>query len=77
MDDLQLAPYKKKSVQVIYESSTLKSLHRCKLTLREMDPAASKIFIWSDKKMFTVEAVTNKQNVRAYALSSEDSPVYV
>ena len=77
MDDLQLTPYKKQSVQVISESSKLKSLDRGKLMLREMEPAASKIFIWSDKKMSTVEAVTNKQNDRVYALSSGDSPVNV
>ena len=45
--------------------------------LREMEPAASKIFIRSDKKMSTVEAVTNKQNDRVYAVSSEDSSVNV
>ena len=45
--------------------------------LREIEPAASKIFIWSDKKMSTVEAVTNKQNDRVYALSSGDLPVNV
>ena len=54
-----------------------KSLDRGKLILREMEPAASKIFIWSDKKMSTVEAVTKKQNDRVYSLSSGNSPVNV
>ena len=45
--------------------------------LREIELAARKIFIWSDKKMSTVEAVNNKQNDRAYALSSGDSSVNV
>jgi len=45
--------------------------------LREIEPAASQIFICSDKKMSTVEAVTNEQNDRVYALSSGDSPVNV
>ena len=47
------------------------------MMLREMQPAASKMFIWSDKKMSTVEAVTNKQDDRVYALSSGDLPVNV
>ena len=33
--------------------------------------------LWSDKKMSTVEAVTDKLNVRAYALNSGDLPVNV
>ena len=45
--------------------------------LNEMEPAARKIFIWSDKEMSTVEAVTNKQNYVVYALSSGDLPVNV
>ena len=45
--------------------------------LMEMEPAASKIFIWSDKKMSPVEGVTNKQNNKVFVLSSGDSPVNV
>ena len=72
MDDLQVTPYKNQSVQVISESSKLKSLGRGNLMLREMVQAASKIIVWSDKKLSTVEAVTNKQNERVYVLSSGD-----
>jgi len=56
MDDQQLTPYKKQSVQVISESSKLKSLDRGKLMLREREPAASKIFILSDMRSSTVDA---------------------
>ena len=77
MEDLQLTPYKKQLVQVISESSKLKSLNRSKMMLREMEPAASKVFIWSNKKTSTMEAVTNKRNARVYALSSGDSQVNV
>ena len=75
MDDLQLTPYKKQSVQVISDSSKLKNVDRGKFMLREMEPAASNIFIWSEDVM--VEAVTNKQNDRVYALGYWDSPVNV
>ena len=39
------------------------------MILREIEPAASKNFIWSDK-MSTVEAVTNKQNDRLLAFAT-------
>ena len=42
-----------------------------------MEGAASKIFIWSDEKMFTVEAVTNKQIKRFYVHSYRDLLVNV
>ena len=42
------------------------------LMLREMERAATKIFFWSGEKMFTVEAVTNKQNYKVYTHSSWD-----
>ena len=45
--------------------------------LKEMERAASKTFIWSDEKMFTVEAVTNKLNDVVYDLSSRDLLVNV
>ena len=45
--------------------------------LQEMERAAGKVFIWSDEKMFTVEAVTNKQNDRAYAPTLWDLSVNV
>ena len=45
--------------------------------LRETEPAPIKIFIWSDKKMSTVEAVTIKQSEGVYAVSSGNSPVNV
>ena len=45
--------------------------------LQEMERAAGKVFIWSDEKMFTVEAVTNKQNDRVYAHSPGDLSVNV
>ena len=77
MDDLQLTPYIKQSRQLISELSKRKHLDTGKLMLRETKRPASKIFISSDEKMFTVEAVTNKHNDRVYALRSGDLPVNV
>ena len=77
MEHLQLTQYIKQSQQLISELSKQKHLDRGKLMLRETERAASKIFIWSDEKMFTVEAVTNKQINRFYARSSRDLLVNV
>ena len=43
--------------------------------MQEMERAEGKVFIWSDDKMFTVEAVTNKQNDTVYAHSSKELSV--
>ena len=59
------------------EISKQKRQDRGELMLREMEKAASKAFIWSDEKMFPMEAVTNKQNDRDYAFSSRDLSVDV
>ena len=45
--------------------------------LRETERAASRIFIWSDEKMFTVEAVIYKQIDRFFARSPRDLLVNV
>ena len=71
-DDLELSPYQKQYRQLISEPSKQKQLDRGKLMLQEMERAADKVFIWSDKKMFMVEAVTNKQNNTVYAHSPEN-----
>lgn len=76
-EDLELRPYKKQSRQLISEPSKKKRLDRGNLILQEMKRAAGKVLIWSDEKMFTVEAVTNKQNDRVYAHSPGDLSVNV
>ena len=65
----------KQSWQLFSEPSKQKRLHRGKLMFQEMERAAGKVFIWSDEKMFMVEAETNKQNDRVYAKSSKDLSV--
>ena len=45
--------------------------------LRETERAASRIFIWWDEKVFTVEVVTNKQIKKNYARSYRDLLVNV
>ena len=62
----------KQSRQLISELSKQKNLERGRLMLRETERAASKILIWSDEKLFTVEAVANKQSKRFNARSSRD-----
>ena len=69
-NDLQLCPYKKQSRQLISGPSKQKTAAQGQV--QEMEGAAGKVFIWSDEKMFTVEAETNKQNDKVYAISSKD-----
>ena len=45
--------------------------------LQEMERVADKVFILSDDKMVTVEALTNKQIDRAYAHSPENLSVNI
>ena len=47
------------------------------MILRETEQAASKILIWSEEKMFTVEAVTSKKINSFFARSSRDLLVSV
>ena len=77
MDEIQLTPYNKTIGTCNFGIFNTERSRQEEVNVRKMEPAASKIFILSDKKMSTVEAVTNKQKYRAYARRSEDSPVIV
>ncbi|XP_014772692.1 uncharacterized protein LOC106870959 [Octopus bimaculoides] len=71
--DLQLTDYKKPSWHLISSDSKKKRLDRGKTILTEVKRTAKKALIWSDEKIFTVEAVTNRQNDRLYARNAGDS----
>ena len=77
VEDLKLTKYKKQSRQLVSEPSKQKCLNRGKLMLKEIERGSSKIFIWSDRKMFTVGAMTNKQHEGVYARKSGDLSVNV
>lgn len=73
-DDLGLTAYKKQPKQLISAASKKKRLDRGKVMLEEIQRATDTVFIWSDEKMFTVEAILNRQNDRLYARDAQDLP---
>ena len=73
-NDLGLTAYKKQPRQLLSAASKQKRHDRGKMMLAEMQRAVDNVFIWSDEKIFTVEAVTNTQNDRLYAHNAEDLP---
>ena len=62
---LRFTAYKKQSRQLV--ASKQKRHNRGKKMLAEIQSTFNHVFIRSDKKIFTVEAVTNTQNDRLYA----------
>ncbi|XP_076042036.1 uncharacterized protein LOC143025940 [Oratosquilla oratoria] len=71
--DLRLSPYKMRKRQFLTPLQKQKILERAQILLRELktDTAAQEI-IFSDEKLFTIEAQFNNQNDRVYAKSSAD-----
>ena len=63
-DVLRLTAYKRQSKQLILKASKKKRLDRDKFLFDKIKRATDTVFIWSDRKIFTVEAVLNKQNNR-------------
>ena len=71
--DLGLNAYKFQRRHLISEASKKKRLDRAKM-LKEIERAGQKAIIWSDEKIFTVQAVNNPQNDRVYAANPSDLP---
>ncbi|XP_076044989.1 uncharacterized protein LOC143027560 [Oratosquilla oratoria] len=71
--DLRLSPYKMRKRQFLTPLQKQKRLERAQILLRELktDTAAQEI-IFSDEKLFTIEAQFNNQNDRVYAKSLAD-----
>uniref|UniRef100_A0A3P8VM51 Uncharacterized protein n=1 Tax=Cynoglossus semilaevis TaxID=244447 RepID=A0A3P8VM51_CYNSE len=67
--DLRLKALKMQHRQLISATSKKKQLDRGQMMLQEIQSAANKVLVWSDEKIFTVQAVVNSQNDRVYAHS--------
>uniref|UniRef100_A0A3P8TI71 Paired domain-containing protein n=1 Tax=Amphiprion percula TaxID=161767 RepID=A0A3P8TI71_AMPPE len=72
--DLGLKALKMQHRQLISAASKKKRLDRGKMMLQEIQSATDKVMVWSDEKMFTVQAVVNSQNDRVYAHSAQHLP---
>lgn len=72
-NDLQLSPYKMRKRQYLTPAQKHKRLERAKLLLGELKAGtAEREIVFSDEKLFTIEATVNNQNDRVYAKSSAD-----
>ena len=71
-DDLEPTAYKKQSKQLKSEALIKKRVERRKLILEEIKRTTDTVFIYSNEKIFTVEAVLNRHNDRIYACSAKD-----
>ena len=61
-NDLKSTAKKEQSRHLLAAASKQKRHDRSRNMLAEMQRAVGHVFIWSDEKIFTVEAVTHTQN---------------
>ena len=73
--DLNLSPYKKTKVQLLSQASKTKILERGKLLLEKLEDSMQPPVLWTDEKLFTVQAVHNHQNDWIYAVNKDDIPL--
>lgn len=69
--DLGLKALRKSNVQMLSASDKAKRVAKCRAFLRRFTVADSNRIIFSDEKMFTVEAKLNRHNNRVYAANRE------
>lgn len=73
--DLNLSPFKKTKAQLLSEATKTKRLQRAKLLLEKLRDGTQPPVLWTDEKLFTVQAVHNHQNDRIYAVNKRDIPL--
>ena len=74
-NDLNLAPYKITKSQLLSQATKTKRLQRAKFLLENPRYGTQPPFLWTDKKLFTVQAVHHPQNNRIYAVNKSDIPL--
>ena len=68
-NDLNLSPYKITKAQLLSQATKTKRLQRAKLLLENLRNGTQPPALWTDEKLFTVQAVHNPQNPRIYAVN--------
>ena len=71
--DLKLTAFKKTKAQLL--SQTRKWLSRAKLLLEKLKGGTQPPVLWTDEKLFTVQAIHNNQNDQIYTKQKKDIPV--
>ena len=67
-----MSPYKINKAQLLSQTTKTKRLLRAKLLLENLRDGTQPSFLWTDEKLFTVQAVYNPQNNRIYAVNKSD-----
>ena len=73
-NDLNLLPNKIAKAQLLSQATKTKRLQRAKLLLENLRNGTQPPVLWTDEKLFTVQAVHNPQNDRIYAVNRVTSP---
>lgn len=73
--DLGMRPFKKTKRQLISAPTRAKRLMRAKLLRQQLQSASMPPVVWSDEKLFTVQAIHNSQNDRVYGKNLQEIPV--
>ncbi len=73
--ELGMFPFKKRRRQLLSEATKFKRLQRGRDLLCQLQQSTLPPILWTDEKLFTVQAVHNHQNDRVLAGRKEDIPV--
>ena len=73
--DLKLSPYKKTKAQLLTPAAKTKRLQRAKLLLKNLRDGTQPPVMWTDEKLFTVQAVHNHQNGWIWAANKQGIPL--
>ena len=73
-NDLSLSLYKITKAQLLSQVTKTKRLQRAKLLLENLRDGSQPPVLWTDEKLFTVQAVHIPQNDRIYAVNRSDIP---
>ena len=73
--DLNQSSFKKSKTQVQSQTVKAKRLNRAKHLLEKLKDGRQSPGLWTDRKLFTVQAIHHHQHDRIYAVNKEDIPL--
>jgi len=74
-DDLGVKPYKVTKRQLLSDATKTKRLDRAKVLLKKLFDGTQPQVLWTDEKLFTVQAIHNAQNDRKWLKNKNSIPV--
>ena len=74
-DDLKVKPFKITKRQLLSDATKKKRLKRSKLLLKKILDDTQPTVLWTDEKLFAVQAIHNSQNDRIWTKNKESVPV--